>query len=168
MKCRWAAWIILVNAATLCGETSANKNTQSPAKLDNWQRSKECAAQAEKLMAEWHRPSEDRPGKSGIAPFWENHYSPKYNRCFIKYTHKIEVKDRTGVFEDLLYDAFERSTLATSLYPFVPPEVKFFCSTDDDSHADCEKAKNLHLRPYEKLTALRGYTDLAEKSRRSI
>jgi hypothetical protein len=107
------AHIVLSVSAVLAFAQSAPKKATPPsAKADTWQKSKECAQQAEKLMAEWHRPSEERPGKSGISPFSENHYSPKYNRCFIKYTHEIKVKDQPGtVFEHILYDAFEKTTL---------------------------------------------------------
>jgi hypothetical protein len=124
-------------AASLAPKATSELNT------DNWQRSKECAAQAEKLMTEWHNLTDAPPKDGGIAPSWTDHYSPKYNRCFIKYTHTInEGWTSSMVLEDMLIDAFERSTLAKSFPLAAPAQIKLFCSTDDDPKADCEKAKN--------------------------
>jgi hypothetical protein len=68
----------------------------APAKApaDNWQKSKECAAQAEKFI-----------GDRDVV--WENHYSPKYNKCYVK-----TFQQSTGFFQTHLYDAFERTDVA--------------------------------------------------------
>ena len=81
-----AAWIILAAAVLSFGQTTdkktvapSTKKTGSPAAnlLDTWQRTKECAAQAEKIAAGW-------PQRIGATPDdWHNHYSPKYDRCFV-------------------------------------------------------------------------------------
>jgi hypothetical protein len=71
--------------------------------------------------------------------FWRNHYSPKYNQCFLLISRQIDLKDWIGpVLKDNLYDAFERSTLATSIASPVPPQLASSCSTDDDAKADCK------------------------------
>lgn len=104
---------------------------QAPSKKspDTWQKTKECADQAAKVIADWDDAS----------VFWRNHYSPKYNRCFLLVSRQINVKDWIGtVFQNTLYDAFERSTLATSIAPPVPPEMASTCSMDDDAKADCK------------------------------
>jgi hypothetical protein len=66
-------------------------------------KSKECAERAEKVVTEW-----DRDGLSRGFPktIWSNHYSPKFNRCF------IEVIASSPARTESLTDAFERSTLA--------------------------------------------------------
>lgn len=91
----------------LSGQTIAKKD--SPPKTDTWQRSKECAAQAEKVMT-------DKPGS------WENHYSPKYNRCFVSTSTRTPGERAGKDFPETvveLIDAFERTALAqwVSAYP---------------------------------------------------
>jgi hypothetical protein len=44
---------------------------------DNWEKMKDCGAEAEKLA---HRMGRDRKGDKR-----SNHYSPKYNHCFVKH-----------------------------------------------------------------------------------
>lgn len=80
---------------------------------DLWQKTKDCAAQAEKLMAYFNSRSSD-----GGSSDWQNHYSPKYDKCFVSASYTLSEKDRGGkpgpFFLTMLYDAFERSTLAKS------------------------------------------------------
>ena len=103
----WASFAVF--AVLSFAQTPAKKNPPAHARPDNWQKSKECAAQAEKVMTE-------KPGS------WENHYSPKYDRCFIS---KIQSAPGKGAGKDYpevvnqLVDAFERTTLAqwVSDYP---------------------------------------------------
>jgi hypothetical protein len=107
-----AVRIILATAAFSFGQTVeksaappiAKKATAPAAKLDTWQRSKECAAQAEKLVATWFKPPDE----------WKNHYSPKYDRCFAELSFASLSSDKgfPSLFQKLLIDAFERSTLA--------------------------------------------------------
>jgi hypothetical protein len=96
------ACVILAAAVVLAfGQTTTKKATAADTKPNTWQRSKECAAQTEKVMR-------DKPGA------WENHYSPKYDRCFISV-----IDGRTGSLHKLarkrLMDAFERIILATMI-----------------------------------------------------
>jgi hypothetical protein len=126
------AWSILA-ALTVpsFSQTRAKKTVPTQTKPDTWQKSKECAGQAEKVINDWDDASVS----------WRNHYSPKYNRCFILVSRQINVKDWIGtVIEDTFYDAFERSTLATSIVSPVPPQVATLCSTDEDAKADCKTA----------------------------
>ena len=64
-----AACIILAAAVLSFAQAPTKKTTPAQAKPDTWQKSKDCAAQTEKVMKD----------KTGFT----NHYSPKYNRCFI-------------------------------------------------------------------------------------
>ena len=103
-----ALWITLVTGAVLSFGQATNKKAIPPAaKPDTWQKSKECAAQSEKLVGEW-----DRDGLSKGVPktVWTNHYSPKYNRCFLQ-TFDAPANKPSGRRTTLM-DAFERSSLA--------------------------------------------------------
>jgi hypothetical protein len=97
-------WVILA-AAVLSSGTSCQKAPAPSAKLDTWERSKECTAQAEKLVAEY-----DRDGLARGFPktVWTNHYSPKYNRCFVQIFGSDAKQGRTVA----LQDAFERTPVA--------------------------------------------------------
>jgi len=126
-----AAWIIVAAAALSFGQTTAKKETApatkkstvSAAKPDTWQKSKECAAQAEKLVAEWER---DGLAKGFPKVIWTNHYSPKYNRCFIEAFFDPSTRVSS------LIDAFERSTLASCDF------ANEYCTIDIEK-VDCVK-----------------------------
>ncbi len=127
------AWSILSASLSrqAVAQTPAKKTPAAHTKPDTWRKSKECADQAEKVITDWDDAS----------VFWRNHYSPKYDRCFLHISRLIDIKDCIGsVHKDTLYDALERSTLATSISSPVPPQVAPSCSTDDDAKADCKTA----------------------------
>lgn len=75
------ALIILAFAVLSFGQTTdrkapeptARRPPHGPPKPDTWQKSKECAAQTEKVVAGWFKHPDD----------WQNHYSPKYDKCFV-------------------------------------------------------------------------------------
>ena len=69
---------------------------------DNWQKMKDCAAQAEKLQ---------KKHESAVGQLMESssHYSPKYNRCYLQEEYQIGVLTNIG-----LWDAFEDALLAAS------------------------------------------------------
>jgi hypothetical protein len=98
---------------------------------------------AEKVMANL---------KSTSGPFapvsvlnWENHYSPKYEKCFVSETHMIAGKDnvvQVGMTE--LRDAFERSVLASSavsLSGTSGEEVAMELCRIDHERVDCGRAR---------------------------
>jgi hypothetical protein len=131
----------MVIAMAVCAVSSIGQATKKEppvqGKADMWQRSKECAMQSEKLMAD-----DDRRAVAsgvGIATHWENHYSPKYNRCFVSASYMTSAKDGGGktvpMFQTQLSDAFERSVLANSAA--VGP-TNGFCHIED-RQADCDK-----------------------------
>ena len=106
-----AAWVIMAAAFLSFGQTTTKKTMPPPAKSESWQRSKECSAQGEKIVAEW-------PQRRGAAPEdWHNHYSPKYERCFVTVCFTQISKDEKNfpsIFTTALVDAFERSTVAAT------------------------------------------------------
>ncbi len=108
------SWIILLAIGVSSALTNATKEAApatkkaAPAsKPDGWQKSRECAARAEKIVTEW-------PQRTGTSPAdWHNHYSPKYNKCFLALYFSQPSKDENG-FPSIflltaLFDAFERS-----------------------------------------------------------
>src|ERR1700734_3168782 len=72
-------------------QTPTKKTSPAQPKSDTWERSKECAAQAEKAVAERNSRSVAFGGHG--ADSWSNHYSPKYNRCFVKVDYFADVKN---------------------------------------------------------------------------
>jgi hypothetical protein len=60
---------------------------------DDWQKKKDCAAQAEK----WEKEALQSPDIS-----YDHHYSPKYDRCYVRTTGAAP-----GAGGRDLYDAFE-------------------------------------------------------------
>jgi hypothetical protein len=120
------------------GQTTTKKAPAASANSNDWQKSKECANQAEKVMADNDRRAAEMglPGSAG----WTNHYSPKYDKCFISAEH-INKDGGVGkdgpMFATSLIDAFERSFLATSAS--VGP-TEGFCQIDHKPVA-CAKAE---------------------------
>jgi hypothetical protein len=98
-----------------------------PEKPDTWQRSKECATQAEKMMAD--RDARLVAGGGLRAESWTNHYSPKYARCFVSAHYANETSAR-------LIDAFERVEVAATISELPKPQ-KITCQTPEEL-ADCE------------------------------
>jgi hypothetical protein len=128
--------LFLVAAMPSFGQATIKKTAPPTAKPDTWQKSKECAAQAEKVMAERERRMSAK-GSLGDMD-WENHYSPKYNKCFISatYFNSKGGKDLPA-FTNTLVDAFERSTLAQSASA---GQTDGFCKIDDKA-TDCAQAE---------------------------
>ena len=103
--------IILILVATALSFGQATKTPPTP-KPEIWERSKECAAQAEKVVIQ--RNLMTTPYGNPIAE-WKNHYTPKYNRCYLwaLYLDKDHIKSGQ-LTSTMLIDAFERSVLAES------------------------------------------------------
>jgi hypothetical protein len=110
-----AAVLILVTAAIAAGQ-APQKAPASPRenKVDTWERSKECAAQAEKLFNEITKKA-IAAGLSSGPDDWRNHYSPKYGKCFLEvdvFTHYQSPSGGGLLVGRSLRDAFERTILA--------------------------------------------------------
>jgi hypothetical protein len=105
-----------------------------PVNADNWQKSKECAEQAERVAVDYQRrklPMGAIPGSN-----WADHYSPKGNRCFVEFWYTTVGNDPgKRNFRDVqvrtLEDAFERITIATW--------ADNGCKIEDES-VNCQKA----------------------------
>jgi hypothetical protein len=80
-------------------------------KPPNWERMKACAAQAEKAA---HRVGEE---------LLRNHYSPKYERCFMF----TAIRETEFMSVNRLLDAFEGTELAAEIWDF-EKESKHLCA----------------------------------------
>lgn len=131
-----AAGAVLVASAMLSfGQTTTAKRA-TPSKPDTWQKSKECANQAEKVVKD----------KEIILSGWQNHYSPKYDRCFVTETRLTPGEGAGKDFPEVQYtliDAFERSVLAqwVSEYPHSEGPLNALSCHIDYRLAECAKAK---------------------------
>ncbi|HEY6345103.1 MAG TPA: hypothetical protein VIY49_26700 [Bryobacteraceae bacterium] len=149
-----AVALIITATAVSFGQTATQKAPTAPPKPDTWERSKECAAQAEKVVADRDRRTAAFGGHSAD---WTNHYSPKYNRCFVTVLYMADPKTAVKgapVFNSFLIDAFERSSVASSAC-CGSPEILCHSGEDaescrriwqsackiEDQETDCEKAK---------------------------
>ena|ERR1035437_2777563 len=121
--------VIVLVLLSGCATPPPKQTAKAP---DNWQKSKECAEQSDKLMSQWR----------SLAGTWENHYSPKYNRCFVLSFREVPREGQSGtLFEKSLFDAFQRSEIAVTLQPIPPKTMEFLCHTRDDEHASCEATR---------------------------
>jgi hypothetical protein len=91
-----------------------------------WQRDKDCALQAERVAARLEL--EETRYKSTWILNWDNHYSAKYQRCFMRVRY-------TGG-SDALYDVFENSQVASCSNARDAP----FCDIKEDQQrrGDCK------------------------------
>jgi hypothetical protein len=115
-------------------ETAARGGTDAA-----WQRMKECAEQAARIA----QRLEERPHKDFGIMGWENHYSPKYERCYVlvKYLNREATKNRNlPLLFDQLFDAFESRALAICTNSSAT-EAGTFCSVepraDGSPEVDC-------------------------------
>jgi len=101
---------------------------QEQKRADDWQRMKECAQQTERMAKQegWVQ------GKDGILG-WQNHYSPKYGRCFVSMSFMDESAKKDPdwpLLYDELIDAFEGRTLAMCTDAQVS-KARFLCNVQD-------------------------------------
>lgn len=138
--------LLLIFTAVLSAmaQNGDNKKATAPApKTDTWARMKECSEQAGKALSEIRggvaEESDDYPQN------WENHYSPKYNRCYLLIYRTLFKTNSAGKREvsswARLVDAFERSEIASEHYDNVLSDRQLeFCQIGDGIVA-CVKAK---------------------------
>jgi hypothetical protein len=108
--------LLALIVASVCAQTPKEQSaTPSHQESDTWERSRECATQADKVMAdkkqEDQRAQEADPSDTRSHE-WINHYSPKFDKCFIR-DRQIHFEDKYLVDTVELIDAFERSILAS-------------------------------------------------------
>jgi hypothetical protein len=121
MNLRRAYILVAIVAGVSFAQTPPKKASSVQTKPDTWQRSKECAAQAEKAVAAWSQRTGSTPAD------WSNHFSQKHDRCFVSISSLQASKDEKTyptVFTTALFDAFERG-----------PSLASYCSIL--GHEDC-------------------------------
>jgi hypothetical protein len=117
------------------------KKTTPGGSADTWERSKECAAQAEKVIID----RKQYVRAAGVEPAnwdWGNHYSPKYKQCFIR-LHSLSTNLPKGapMSYTMLINAFERNDIAT--FGEIAAPMKIACQDEADPKLCEEIAKTL-------------------------
>ena len=110
-----------------------------------WDRMRQCAEQADRLAVQqgWGR---ELAGEDVRATGWSNHYSVKFEKCFVRvdFINRGAGKVKTlPFFVYLLYDGFEGRGLASCTdVPTEDPSA--FCSVDgrDDLQNSCGACRN--------------------------
>lgn len=84
--------IIFIAAAVLLSCRTPNETgnpstviTTGSESTGNWQKPKDCATQSKSVMDDFER--QRRTEKFSPALDWTNHYSPKYDQCFVEATY---------------------------------------------------------------------------------
>jgi hypothetical protein len=104
--CRTAAKQIASQGPTseaVASQTASNHT-------ESWDRMRQCAAQAD-VVAKRSDWAEGRHTKDLTTLSWSNHYSPKYQRCYIEVTYILHRSDRNHIGYEL-WDAFEGNVVA--------------------------------------------------------
>ena len=117
-------------------------SAQDPSKRGAYQHIKDCADQAERMVARkgWRQ---DRLAAEEESTFVgaENHYSSKYDRCYLRASFFTSQAPDNPVTFYKFYDAFEGRLLAfcndvPSLGGGATKRTKFFCSIEEKVNAD--------------------------------
>lgn len=125
--------------------TAATRDAIQPAvertsNVDLWERSRQCAEQAEKVVK---RIGEDMISSGPDFPrisAWTNHYSPRFERCFVRITFRNRQPDRKNdipLYFDELHDAFENRVLATHTMNSKSDGTSMYCETKELTTSDC-------------------------------
>jgi len=120
-------------------EEEPTLNLQQP-NQDNWQRMQACTEQAEEMVKQygWQK-GYPASGKYlfGEVSFleWQSHYSPKYERCYLRATFytSLAPEDKASFYH--LYDAFEGRLLAICS-DGLTPRARLFCSIEEKAVSD--------------------------------
>jgi hypothetical protein len=106
---------------------------------------KDCAEQAERVVKQIKASQIELGSSADRLMDWENHYSPKYGRCYFRasyISHDLKQGKDVGVppFTSEIYDAFEGRVLSRCTGATAAKLAKSFCHVDDDaapSEGDC-------------------------------
>jgi hypothetical protein len=100
---------------------------------DTWEKMKDCTARADKIVADQLRDSGHVDGYDS-----SNHYSPKYNHCYVRFTiYSISSRQKDGTPKGFahttLIDAYEGDDLATIHEPMNDKESRAWCTIGGSS-----------------------------------
>lgn len=131
----------LTTCQTSSDPAARPSSTQEPEK-DAYQRIKDCAEQAERMVARkgWRKDQLAAEEESTFVGS-ENHYSSKYNRCYLRASFFTSQAPDNPVTFYKFYDAFEGKLLAFCNDTPPLPEgaakrAKFFCSIEEKVNSD--------------------------------
>jgi hypothetical protein len=114
-------------------------------KTDDWQRIKECAQQAERFVKDWEKVPKgmEEQAKSVQLLGWQNHYSPKYGRCYIQLSIHTDSKMASNVPEihEEMFDAFEGRSLASCTSPLMKNAHLMCFVSDRNIGGDCNACR---------------------------
>lgn len=126
-------------------EGANQQQTQTPAvslseprKTNNWDRMRQCTAQADQFTAAAGLVEGQQNGGT-VTTGWTNHYSPKYEHCYllVSYVHKGGKAKPPGepISHNELWDVFERKLLSTCAGAQFGTNA--YCSIDGQKGFDC-------------------------------
>jgi hypothetical protein len=109
---------------------------------------KECAEQADRAakQAGWIEGKRVGNGEGEVTIIgWQDHYSPKYERCYVHVTyinHSAATKPALPLLFDELYDAFERRQLSMCA-DVTAKQTTVFCTVQgtDGAKFDCHACR---------------------------
>ena len=125
------------NAAADQRQEVSGASPAETGKGNNWNRMMQCATRADQWTASIGLAEGQRKGNVETLG-WENHYSPKYERCYLLVSYvsrggKAEPPGDTISYKEL-WDAFERKLLATCAAQI---GASGFCSIEGQKSFDC-------------------------------
>lgn len=105
---------------------------------------KECAEQTDRIAKRSGWVEGQRNGDITILG-WQNHYSPKFGRCYILVNYVNNRAQKAGdlpLLYDELFDAFEGRLLSICT-DFKSSKSAFWCDiqADDGPHHDCQACR---------------------------
>jgi hypothetical protein len=118
----------------------------NPANTERWDRGRQCAEQAEKVVKRVEAVG--REAKDQELSRWTNHYSVKFERCYVQVILSVQPSQKmvTPESAEALLDAFEnRVVAARPTKEATSPDVRArYCLIDDgttNSKGDCAAAR---------------------------
>ncbi|MCA1827926.1 MAG: hypothetical protein ABR567_22450 [Myxococcales bacterium] len=119
---------------------------------ENWQRMRECAEQATRVTKE-HKSEVHEIDRQSWIMNAENHYSPKYERCYLREVVSSHPTGRAAAdipsFMTYIYDAFENRVLAECTDETGLKLAESFCRVHEPSTgagcAACERYIDEHM-----------------------
>jgi hypothetical protein len=156
MKRQLVAFVLVVAGAACDRPAETTKMaapnvavSQVPSAVDTWERSRQCATDADRLASRLQRENafyKDSPRVYG----WSNHYNRKEGRCYVKvdYDHRPTV----DLFHSELHDAIEAVHFASSgkrlqMMLWNEAQREFWCRVPDPKRprdttgAECTEAE---------------------------
>jgi hypothetical protein len=147
LSCQTSPAVSTTGLPSPAKDGTQDSRTLSQSHADNWQRMKDCAEQADRLLRRLRMVEGSNETSSAPThhPYYfvagtQSHYSPRFERCFLRIDLDLDLKAaresvRSGTFGKtfppnywVIYDAFEGTQLS-----MCNGEVTSFCHSGDCS-----------------------------------